>query len=750
MESNSCDTVDNMTVLDSLVQLLQASPEGSDVLPGDPPSIGDCNPGGATQEQEELESLDSLGQFNTVSPSSLQRSGLNDPANPTMTDCGADSSNIDMQSILLDLTQGNSVYPGFMSPASSQLPDSQSELQRGDEQCNVPINMRDNHAMSFSTFAADHLMMENSNRVLISDSLLQIYHDVLENNLACWLAEATCPYRLQRRRCEPPPTQQTPLLGTSTDPEWGVTWSNRMYRRIRQLDRSAQSVGLIRLTAYENQASSRALNLAVMAFSTQWAQGKRRWNSLHEARRRENLIDHDGEELGDEFEQILRRSIWEQARRALQDVSDLECYKVVFAELIFGLVQEPSPGARHGRDATIRSATSNLYTSVTTSLLPEIKEIIEREGPPVFIERAARKIHALKYRFETHQAGFQHAARNCGSRPSAEVSLGMSAEDRQTIGLLYWLAVMFDTVSSSIHGRPVVVPDEECQHDAAQRAAKRHTRGPAMNVRWKLDLYAQDNTEKPSPLHWPCPYEVATSAVARSAAVKVLLFRHVSYLQSSLRRFEHGAAIEEIIKTTLSVYRYWDITHGTFFRDLTKNYESVPPRIKSWFPCISIPWHLGSLLLADLIDFVDENRLGCDGHRAKRLHVGLVTKIRRASSIELAELAAVITPQAPETMSSKQLPDFHFAVNGSPVLTEPWTVLLIRAFTIASVLHIRETEELQKRQWFDMDYSNEPVQVSTARAESCIKALRFLGSKSQMAETIAMVVSNYLDTLRYA
>lgn len=751
----SLATVNDIPCLDSLVQLLQASPEGSEVLgwdrlsaPGDP-SITNTSPGEATQGQQELDEhlrvLNWVASYDNNPPHHTPHSGLDDFAIPEITDCGSDSSNVNVQSVLSAIFQENPNCPRSMRSSSFQLGNSQQETPRRDSQSKDSINTPGHRALSLSTFSADHLIMENSNKVLISDSLLQIYHDVLENNLACWLVEDTCPYKLQWRRCEPTRAQQSPIPGTPTHPEWGIAWSNRMYRRIRQLDRSAQSAKLIRLTAYENQAASRALNLAVMAFSTQWAQGKRRWNGFHGASRLECLMDHEGEEVGDEFEQVLQQSIWEQARRALQHVSDLECYRVVFAELIFGLIQKPSSSDDHDLDATVSSAPGNLRESATALILPKITDIISREGPPIFLERGARKIHALKYRFEAHQAGFQQGARNCSTEPKVDVFHAMSAEDGQTIGLLYWLAVMFDTVSSSTHGRPVVLPDEECQHDAARRAAKSHTKEPAINVRWKLNLYAQDDTERPSLLHWPCPYEVATRAVARSAAVKVLLFRHVSYLQNALRNFEHGPAIEDIIKTTLSVYRYWDATHGAFFRDLTMNYESVPPRIRSWFPCIGIPWHLGSLMLADLIAFVDENQLGCDGYREKRLHVGLVTKIRRTSSIELAELAAIITPQVIGTMASEQLPDFHFAVSESPILTEPWTILLIRAFTKASIFHMSEIEEFRDHQWLGRNHDREVLRASTARFESCVRALRFLGSKSRMAEAIAVVLSRYLD-----
>lgn len=225
----------------------------------------------------------------------------------------------------------------------------------------------------------------------------------------------------------------------------------------------------------------------------------------------------------------------------------------------------------------------------------------------------------------------------------------------------------------------------------------------------------------------------------------MLLFRYVSYLQNTLRNSEHGQAVEEIIHITISVYRYWNKTHGTFFRDLASNYESIPPRIKSWFPCIGIPWHLGCLMLADLIDFVDANGLGLDGASAERHDTDMAMRIRRMSSIELADLAAATTPREISGMGLKQLPDFHFAVNESPLLTEPWAVLLIRAFTKASLFHLAEAEKLQKLEWSFLGHESETLQASVRRGESCVRALRFLGTKSGMAEAISKVLSRSFD-----
>jgi len=117
---------------------------------------------------------------------------------------------------------------------------------------------------SLSPFSIDQQVIDKSDYSLTSDNLLQIYHDVLEHNLSCWLTVMTCPYYLGPR--------DTRLLGS----ELGSSWSNRIYQRTIKLDRVARSCKLVNLTHGEDQAVSKALRLAIMAFAAQWAQGSSR------------------------------------------------------------------------------------------------------------------------------------------------------------------------------------------------------------------------------------------------------------------------------------------------------------------------------------------------------------------------------------------------------------------------------------------------------------------------------------------
>ncbi|KAF5597807.1 regulatory alcR [Fusarium pseudocircinatum] len=519
-----------------------------------------------------------------------------------------------------------------------------------------------------SPFTSDSLIMQTSNRYMITESLLQIYHDVLENNLACWLAEENCPYKLQvvtrtspapepRLGATPGSSRQNPNL----PPEWGASWSNRMYRRVVELDRAAQSARLINLTRSESQAASRVLDLVIMAFTTQWAQGNRRQERFSMgANDFATETDDLADALNQEFEESLQQSVWEQAKRALQDVVDVESYRVIYAELIFGLTQKPWASDEY-QQKSFGSKKGKGGKGIKENAMPEIIEIMSQEGPHIYLERATRKIHALKFRFEASESGFTETSKKYAPRRLTE-------ENRRTIGLLYWLAVMFDTVSSSMNERPVALADEDCQHEDADqiladsmRAAQKSRRG---SQRWEMELFIQDDAAKPTVgTRWPCSYDDAMQMVAKSAPVKILIYRHLSYLQNALRKRECPQAIEEIIQQTTLLYRYWNMTHGAFFRDLIRHYDTVPPRIRSWFFCIAVPWHLGALMLADVLEFIDKNNYGLDHARQKRLSGNVAARIRKASAIELADLAQVTTPRLFQEagINAAQLPDYHFA-----------------------------------------------------------------------------------------
>ncbi|KAM0715899.1 hypothetical protein Q7P37_008413 [Cladosporium fusiforme] len=582
-----------------------------------------------------------------------------------------------------------------------------------------------------SPFSAELGLMTTTNNAMITDSLLGIYHDVLENNLACWLSENTCPYKLRSSR-QPDVALRMPITPTSNIHQVGsATWSNRIYHRVVQLDRVARKSGQLCLTRAENRAVSKALSLAIMAFATQWSQGKSRRLSKPWERKVNEFEDSDLDDE-DDFEQNIKESTWDQAKRALEACSDLESYRVVYAELIFGLVQKPG---EHHSDPKSHSSEHKGSLAQQRHI---VKRMLASQNQSAIVQRATRKAHTMKFRLDAAEAGF--GTLTIGDDMPAQ----LSAENRSTVGLLYWLAVMLDTVSSSISENPVALADEDCQHEDLE--ANLNDSNLLFRRRWEARLFVQDDLDSPSlSLSWPCGSEDAAEAVTRSAPVKVLLFRYISYIQNALRKRQFGQAIEETIRGALLLYGYWNKTYSSFFRGLIRDYDSVPPRIKSWFVCIVVPWHLGALMLADLIEFIDSNNIGLEQPSNLRLAQNMHSEIRKTSANELADIANATIPSHNDT-SSRHLPEFHFAVNQGSLLTEPWTALLVNAYAKAALYHLEILGKLEKQEVPFPGCNSEAMQDAIQRVDSCAQCLWFLGRKAEVAGEIAVV---FLEAIKH-
>ncbi|KAF5623866.1 regulatory alcR [Fusarium sp. NRRL 52700] len=611
-----------------------------------------------------------------------------------------------------------------------------------------PESIARSYSTSISPFSVTHNMMTKTNNNLISDNLMRIYHDVLEHALSCWLSEETCPYK--------PNTITRPSNN-------GVSWlashfeglsvgqpkqqDNRIYRRVIQLDKQAQNTKLIRLSKSEDRAASKALHLAIMAFATQWAQGSQRERD----RFPQNLTQMDSmrsefDDINEDFDRTLQRTFWAQAKRALQDCSDMECFRVVCADLIMGLAQKPRDEEDNNNDMPfgMGNFSDSPIASGEGSIASQLSEIIAAEGPPVFMERAARKMHALKFQYEARETGVLDASGSSLGLEKATSAESLSEEDKGTIGLVYWMTVMFDTVSSSMNGRPVVVSDEECHHDPTYPDHPEHEsyniEYRPQDARWWAELFVRENKE--GVLRWPCSYDAASKGVVTAAPIKVILFRHVSYLQNTVRSRYRGEPVEKVISNAMAVYKHWNVSYGAFFRDLVEQYDSVPTLIQSWFVCVVAHFHCAALLLADLIELVDENKLGLDYSTQVRHAASVVVSLRRDSAAILSDLARVSTRPRAGDVPGTGISDLHFAVVEGSILTEPWTMILIRAFTKAAILLLTEVEENVRHEQAPLETPG--VMNLVRRCEDCTKALWCLGKKSDMARNIASILSSAL------
>ncbi|KAF1846990.1 uncharacterized protein K460DRAFT_51453 [Cucurbitaria berberidis CBS 394.84] len=599
------------------------------------------------------------------------------------------------------------------------------------------------------------------NKACLTEGLLKIYHDSFENALACWLTERTCPNTAR--------VDITIGNKANTSPDW-----NRMYYRVFRLDRLAASIRGRQLTFAEDRAASKALNMAIYAFASQWAQSSQRSRAKYpfHSNGANGVFDSGNNESvpeGIEFDRALQISAWHEARGALQAAGEIESFRVVLAEIVFALTQKPIEDDE-GRQERVKEPDQHQQTEVGVperggqepkmpldaedqdmdeceDLLSKMNLAMDTEGPPVHLEKGLRLIHSLRSRMAIRGDKSRTAPRasRCGKkyRPSAG---RLESEDRATVDLLFWLGVMFDTLSAAMHKRPLVVSDEDSDMvlNENREVADLNSNSTDLvpmeqsDAHWDDYLFAcQHARMQDAPTRWPCSFDQAAAVLCDAAPVKVLLFRRITRIQTLLARNARGEEIEKALNAALDVCDHWSRLYAPFIQDCINAHDDLPFRIQSWYICLTSHWHLATLLLADLIEIVDESDLGIEEAQNRRISAGYVASFRERNCWTLSDIASCACPR--DDAPFPQSRDFHFAITQGALLTEPWTAVLIRAFAKAGVV-LLESETMLPSCLDEED--------TFRRADNCVRALWYLGRKSDMALSAATILGDALKQRR--
>lgn len=594
-----------------------------------------------------------------------------------------------------------------------------------------------------TSFAADFMSL--ANQAVLKDGLLEIYHDSFENALSCWLTERTCPYS----------TKADVSLPNNGGPDW-----NRMYHRVFRLDRVASPIRGRQLTPSEDKKASKALNMTIFSFATQWAQlserSKAKYPFDHGTNNRVSA-DHSASPspTGIMFDRRLQIAAWNEARAALQDAGDIESFRLVLAQIIFSLTQEPHDSQSDhamAEELDNRAGAMSRPIDATTEecedLMARLNLAIDAEEAPVQLEKAVRLIHSLRSRLMMFSVAAPIKPANCRSRSHRPVIHGIDAADRATVDLLFWLGVMFDTLSSAMHKRPLVLSDEDSYvyADEAKTAADRLQRDISSAVSsgaesvWDIHLSAHQRSRlQQNIVRWPCSFQDAATLLCDAAPIKVLLFRKVTRIQTLVFRGCRGEGIERSIKAALSVCEHWERLYAPFIADCIEHHHTLPPQIISWYICLAGHWHLATLLLADIIEIVDDSNFGLEIQQMLRASTDFVACIRRSNCQALSDLARCSSPKEDNTPA--QLRGFQSAVREGALLTEPWTAVLIRAFAKAAVV-LLENEQMPSAN------GRTRAEEALRRADDCVQALWCLGRKSDVALLAANILGGALKQKR--
>ncbi|KKK21989.1 hypothetical protein ARAM_005065 [Aspergillus rambellii] len=576
-------------------------------------------------------------------------------------------------------------------------------------------------------------------RLTMTQNLIRIYHDSMENALSCWLTERNCPYS----------NLASHLLSGERN-EWGPNWTNRIYDRVCQLDRASSSLRSRSLSITENMTAARVLHVSIMAFASQWAQ-------------------HSQEPSDDSLlapiapsERSMRETLWNQARHALEKAAGIPSFRIIFANILFFFTQRPLDNRQD----------------------IELNELLDNDCAPLFLEKALRQLVTFRYKVTRLQrtlenrntpardltqgrlvdrSDVQYAGETPPEPPRANPIL-VSYESSHTFNLLFWLGVMLDTQAAVMYQRPLVISDSDSQitsvsprmfHMAADDESRVDLDGwniqpngtpPETRDLWG-DLFLHRSaaaahqgfdTNVPG---WPYSYKEAAEILSDAAPVKVLLFRRITKLQTLVYRGAGPECLEEVVQNSLLVYRHWNSTYRRFILDCMDNHSQLPPRIQSWYVVLAAHWHLGGMLLADGIESIDRARISSDSHRESRESMDLISALRRDNAAGIAALAQC-SLHSQESVIQRR-PGFHDSLNETAFLTEPFTVLLIHAFTKAGYILIDNMCLSQRFVHCKLDGSFEQLRQN---CEFCIRSLWCLGKHSDMASLMARNLSRNLDS----
>ncbi|KAI5360385.1 hypothetical protein Slin15195_G083090 [Septoria linicola] len=566
---------------------------------------------------------------------------------------------------------------------------------------------------------ASHFLAEDFNRLQIKSGLLKVYHDSFEGALSCWLTERNCPYSIS---------------SFEDKNVWSRSWANRIFARTSALDETYAEAGI--LSPRDQKQASKVLNAVVMAFSAQWSRPERRKsrNGQADPFSAEQLFEEvesngmDGHPGGAEkFGRNVQRTLWHKAKTALFEASENMSFKVIFAGIIFALTQRPVEGTELASK-----------TECTDDKLSVLFELLDLDGPTLSLDAALRKLN--DHRRHLRQA--KHPRRGACKAPAQ-----LSTEDQETFNLLYWLAVMFDTLSAAMNKRSFTIADEETHIGRDNlRALQRWSVGRPQDAEGfadDRDLWGSFFMLEQSHIgdlrkhsaRWPCSYEDAAACLADAAPVKVLLYRRVGHLQSLFYQEASPEEIERGIEAVLEVYNHWTDTYNLFITDCLKHHETLPVRIQSWYTLLAAHWNLAVLIFTDLIENLGQAGMTMSCNSELRESMGLSSSIRQLAIVQISDLG-FHARHTTEPTAFAQSADFHHAVNEAALLTEPWTLVLIRAFSSAGVVLANRV----KLEGCKGEIGVEVCSESRRRLQWCIDALALLGRKSDMAMCAADVL----------
>lgn len=631
-------------------------------------------------------------------------------------------------------------------------------------------------------------------RSTMVNSLLAIYHDSMENALSCWVTERTCPYSMTSSL--PPSSGSSKAGGFSLDPTAqslssrfaaalsNANLQNRLCSRICKLDQAWVAAHARTRTAREEKLATRALHSVIMAFASQWTHHPKLRASQLEVLPGGKTEVEASTSVGDVFEpdevdtlpnpltsseRAVQEDLWNTARKSLDDCLGIASFRVIFANVVFSLTQRPLNVKEHVQDIRDDMVSGKFSEK-------PLDDIMSRDPAPHFLENAQRQLYTFRYKLLREQRlrhGAKAEMRGC-ALPRGNNSHLTGFEDdpvmsnpehRQTFNLLSWLVVMFDTLTAAIYQRPLTIPDDESRdfHSLSSLDFSSSSAGLLENQPWfsMRDLRRAKETDlwtnlflrlRSTSFHsldgsmivrWPCPESLALETISNGASMKVVLYRHVTRLQTLSYRCAAPEQIEEAIEEAMRVYNHWTVFYAPLANDCVAHHNQLPPRIQSWHILVTAHWFLAALIFADTLEAIDAAHVGLASRRESRLSGRLVQSIKTVNALGAARMArsSMSREHSGSDSSFARQSRAHDVVRPAAFMTEPWTVVLVSTFSKAGDVLVDLDPDFALTVAPDVGPIPTTGHPLTAAGRACVDALQCLGCKSDIAYVAAYLLA---------
>ena len=546
----------------------------------------------------------------------------------------------------------------------------------------------------------EHRLADKSNKITISNDLMKIYCESLENALECWIDRETCPYR-----------SETDIASRShivADRGRLPSISTTLYNRVCKLDAAFSRQRPRSLTRAEDSGSSKALKLSVMAFASQWSRTSRSLSSDMNEKTPALTSEHnhavepppnsDFEASGaQEFEHLLRVSVWHESQRCLGRWRHCGSFRVILASIVLFCTHPPldedewndlpendlDPFTSQDLEARTAVRTSlgplgDQLTSSAPSSNATGQDVTNKLIPNLFFYSSSFYGYEGSQHLEIalgHLLDWRKAIQSSRQHQEQGSSSYSSPGSHYLIdfNLIFWLGVMCDTTRSVINQRSLIMPDTETftSFSRATRSDFNSVMPTTLGTSsWRPGRdgrlsHPQETTRSVD--IWGSYFldidrlwrrnlattgklttsELRSQTLQRSVPLKLLFWRKVGRLQTMISSREGHPTlptpteIENAIKEALAVHQYWTANYSGFFTACIKEHSDLSFQFQSWYLVLVLGWNLACIILARCIDFIDGNEMSERLGQSLRATSVLTCELRRTSAYAIAEAAKV-------------------------------------------------------------------------------------------------------------